>query len=626
MLKRKNKKMNKKHMGMLLTTISMFFFAILIGPMDCFTHGYFCDVAKYDQIPAEGFVGQVSLEKQDFVMEFSPVKSHFVGFQIKLINQLEGNTGELYLTIYDKDDKQVDEITVDISKVASEAWYHTYINADLRQGVRYKLRISARNCETFPCLQIVEPNYLSDENISGNLLIGYAYAASTFTFQNKVLICLFLVAIWGILCEEILLTGKCKKLCGYAAVFFLMTAVLSWNYMYNSMNNHNTGFGDFQSDSEKTVVEPIDAVRKGVWFTTDDQMGYGLGTYNTNGELRAYKSQYGLQGKIFCYLAGCMDENQAIANLNLICSIITAAVFAMIVLLLYQKYNSLMSGCFFVTFWLSPWVVNFARNLYWVEFTWFLPMAIGLLCAWKISKMRWRIFSYCAAFVSVVVKCLCGYEYISTIMLGMISFLLVDLVKAFMNKDKRSFILLFRTTFMVGIAALVGFMTAICIHADLRGSGDVLEGIKTIFEQDVLRRTMGGDLNAFKEELWPSFNASVWETFCRYFKFPRADEYGVMLPSEIIVGVEGNLFPALCIIPLCLFAFDYKRHKLNVEQPAMYVVFFLASISWFCLAKSHSYVHPHMNYVLWYFGYVQICFYVIVSRMAELFQKNALKD
>ena len=49
------------------------------------------------------------------------------------------------------------------------------------------------------------------------------------------------------------------------------------------------------------------------------------------------------------------------------------------------------------------------------------------------------------------------------------------------------------------------------------------------------------------------------------------------------------------------------------EFVALYIVTFLTSVSWFVLAKSHSYVHTHINFVLWYMGYVQVCLYVIVD-------------
>ena len=154
----------------------------------------------------------------------------------------------------------------------------------------------------------------------------------------------------------------------------------------------------------------------------------------------------------------------------------------------------------------------------------------------------------------------------------------------------------------------MGFMTAIVIHASLRGNGSIMEGIKSIIEVDVLRRTHGANLNYLGSLWWESMNASVWEVFCEYFKFS----------TEIITGINGNLFPSLCITPLIIFGYDiYKKNTVNIKQAAAYCVLFLTSISWFCLAKSHSYQHPHMNYVVWYFGFVQICIYIIVGRIVQ---------
>ena len=92
------------------------------------------------------------------------------------------------------------------------------------------------------------------------------------------------------------------------------------------------------------------------------------------------------------------------------------------------KYNLLLAVIYYLTFLLSPWIVNFARNLYWVEFTWFIPMAIGLFCSININNKICRFTSYLLAFFSILIKCLCGYEYISTIMLSMITFLVIDFV------------------------------------------------------------------------------------------------------------------------------------------------------------------------------------------------------
>ena len=108
-----------------------------------------------------------------------------------------------------------------------------------------------------------------------------------------------------------------------------------------------------------------------------------------------------------------------------------------------------MAFIFYITFLLSPWIVNFARNLYWVEFTWFLPMLIGLYCSYRIHSKNCRIFCYVAGFLTIAAKCLCGYEYISTIMLGLIAFLLIDFLKSVFEKDFKKSKLLFNTIFIL---------------------------------------------------------------------------------------------------------------------------------------------------------------------------------
>ena len=703
---------NRKLTGIILSTLIMVMLIVYMGPVDGFTHGYYVDEINCDQIAAEDFMDTISLEPAGYEMVFAPQKAHMNGFEIYLVNQSDGNTGNLVLTVLD-DATVIDTIRVDLSKVPNASWYKVYTSCKLKRGHEYVLRFSTDNCQVAPCLQNVSTDYLPDESLSGNVLISYAYAEPTFTLQNKIVIVMFLVAIWmfivGFNTNE-----RIRQYIHIMAGFLFMTTLLTWNYMYNSMDDQNEKFINFQADSETLVTSVIYDDRNGESFRGDDEQGFGLGRYfdlkgcldryglsyktdddwlngysrtegaivvNSNiysqevaipgnyilfangdsfqitdvdyykykdsdiviylnsgheltsakngslddavfydsnnnqlarSRITAYKSQYGFQGKFFRYIARFMEDDQAIATLNLICSIATALVFVMIVYLISLKYNRILAGCFLITFWLSPWIVNFARNLYWVEFTWFIPMAIGLFCAWKINSRKCRIASYILTLITITGKCLCGYEYISVVMMGLIAFLLVDLVLAFISKDRHQSVLLLRTSVIIGIMALIGFAIAICIHAPLRGNGNLIAGIKDIIEQDVMRRTNGSDLNNFDAASWPSLNASVWEVFCMYFHFS----------TEVIMGISGNLFPAICIIPLCIFGYEYKMKKLNVELLSMYIVFFLTSISWFCLAKAHSYIHTHMNYVLWYFGYVQICLYIIVNKIVEVFRKG----
>lgn len=693
--------MKKKQWKVLFLIFITFLLILLLGPMDVFRHGYYCDVVEYDEISSEDRLGYADLQNGAYELKFSPVKKYFTGFEINLINQPKGNKGKLKFSIYNSNGKQVDEIRADLKQISATKWYKLYANKTLKKGEIYTLKISAEECATVPYLQLVDSDCLGKENISGNVLLGYAYAESTFDFQNKILIIMFLIALCGLICVRILDHNKHAIIVGRVAVFVLLTSVLTWNFMYNSMDNDNNDFEDFQSDSESLVTAVLAADHAHVGLR-EGELGYGLGVhyYNIkdnfhdkenlksdenwnngyscssvsicidsniytkqiamvgnsvqfangsmfqiinvsddgdcisidlnaermlteskygeltevifydqnmvqlpNGILTAYPSQYGLQGKIFKHLARHMEYEGAAENLKLICSMAAAVVFVLIVFLLSKRYNRVLGGVFFVTFLLSPWIVNFASNLYWVEFTWFLPMVIGLFCAWKVDNKYCRIFSYVAAFVAVTVKCLCGYEYITSVMMGLILFLLSDFVMACIKGDRKQQFLLFRTIFILGILALAGFITAICIHAPLRGNGSIAKGIKSIFIDDVLRRTTGADLNHYTEDYVVALGASVWETVCKYFHFN----------TQIITGIDGNLFPLLCIIPVLIFIIGLRRNSLDFEFVALYIVTFLTSVSWFVLAKSHSYVHTHINFVLWYMGYVQVCLYVIVD-------------
>ena len=706
------KKIKSKQGVFFIISVVLLLMIIAIGPMDVFTHGYYYDEINIEEA-AEDLDVPIELSQGDYEMHFSPAKKHFAGVEILMRNQPDENCGTLVMTIKERNGKVLDIINVDLSKVKDNIWYKTYVSAKLKPGQVYSLTFSLRGCEATPSLVTIDRDYLREETLDGNVALAYAYKESTFDFQTKSLIFLFAISLWlWVACKILIKDNFGKKLISKFSLFMFMTGVLTWNYMYNSMDNANSGFDNFEEFSETFVTSVILAEENDVWFTEAGHIGFGLGRYHdkfggyysyvrtpvsdddwnkgysktesafiinsneytneviqdidlvrfSNGNtfrvieiindwknivirleadrslnsekyggvedivfinskkeeykpaiLTAYTSQYGLQGKIFRRLARYIADDIEIETLHLLCALATATVFSVIVLLMVAKYNPLLACISFITFLLAPCVVNFARNLYWVEFTWFIPMAVGVFCTYKINDRKCR---YIAAFLAITMKCLCGYEYISSIMMGLISFMLVDFIAAITKRDKEKAKLLFRTIVIIGFVALLGFMAAICIHAPLRAEGNILGGIKNIFEQDVLKRTRGGDLNDFSPVLWESFNTSVWKVFCKYFKFP----------TEVVTGVAGNLFPLLCCSPLVIFAYEYHKKKLNIDMVAMYIVFFLTSVSWFCLAKSHSYIHYSQNYVMWYMGFVQTCFYIIVNKIAEVCRKSKEDD
>jgi hypothetical protein len=154
------------------------------------------------------------------------------------------------------------------------------------------------------------------------------------------------------------------------------------------------------------------------------------------------------------------------------------------------------------------------------------------------------------------------------------------------------------------------------MHAGIKGDGNILLGIKHIIQEDVMRRTSGADLNQFDPVYWPSFNASIWQVCMMYFNFQ----------TEIITGINGNLFPLLSILPIFVFVSDFHSNKKNIGVVTLYALSFFGSISWLVLAKSHSYIHTHINFIIWYFGFIQICIYILLDKAIRIFRKDGSKN
>jgi hypothetical protein len=89
-----------------------------------------------------------------------------------------------------------------------------------------------------------------------------------------------------------------------------------------------------------------------------------------------YKSQYGLQGVVFSYIYRHIAFFETVGALQFL----NAALFAVVLVLLCREYKITFENHFGLVFLISmlgsPWIVSFARNLYWVPFLWFLPALI----------------------------------------------------------------------------------------------------------------------------------------------------------------------------------------------------------------------------------------------------------
>ncbi len=382
----------------------------------------------------------------------------------------------------------------------------------------------------------------------------------------------------------------------------------------------------FQVDSEDLAVGPIYAVTEGVELDTEC---YGLGRlyfenypddyvyYNViaNGasfadsyEYVPYRSQIGLQGMIYQLVAkglsGILSFQLIYQGFRLACLMLFVAIVFLIVIQLKKRYGMQFALVFGGVTLLSPWTQNFACNLYWVEFTWFIPLLLGLLI---LNVPEKKIIWYVLFYLSVLVKSMCGYEYLSTILMSGVLFLLVEW---FLHQERRKNI--FKQVVVIAIISVLAFFTAYLIHAYIYGGGNIGNGLKML-QLDLVGRRTYGDAQYYDAGYADSLNASILSVLNKYIGF--GDVHSVPMFVLFIATIAVLIYR------------KYKMHDQSKKDVCMFIISLLSTFSWLILAKGHSYMHTHMNFVLFYMGWAQISFYIIIKTViehsgVELIRKN----
>ena len=311
--------------------------------------------------------------------------------------------------------------------------------------------------------------------------------------------------------------------------------------------------------------------------------------------LTPYLSQYGIQGVLFSELYNIFPSLNAQHRIN---SLFFALTISALVLVYRKIISTDFAIIFFLTIIFSYWVMLFARNLYWIPFSWFLPAVFSgcyLNAKKNINKILWLI----AVYFSFLFKSLAGYEFISSVILFAAAIFVFKLFNPISSIGKLQSV---KGFFIICFLGVAGFLTALLIHANIRGD-TIFEGLQSIYELDVKRRTYGNpEVFSADREVYASLSASAlaviktyifgWKT--QFLKFMPGSSFFLLLLTSV-----GTIF----------YRF-YENHQNKSRDLGLFVAFIMPPLSWFILAKSHSYVHIHINFVLWYLGFAAAIIYI----------------
>ena len=373
----------------------------------------------------------------------------------------------------------------------------------------------------------------------------------------------------------------------------------------------------FQVDSETLVVDPIlmdykaikaDFGAFGLGCIDDDDEEYPIPLYTEflkpGSDMneyfhcyRKYTSQIGLQGYIFRGIAHIVRTTAVIGVLRFLCCLLLVTVLYFIAAGLKWRYGFHFAVAFWIVALISPFFKNFAPNLYWVAFTWFLPMLLGIL---TLRFQEKRALMYLFFFLTILIKCMCGYEFISTIMMSGIVFQTVEWIT---GRDSRMG--KFKCVLLSGISMLMGFVSAAAIHVFILSNefykGDLKQGLH-FFIFDLANKRTNGAAADFEERLGDSLNASVWDVIKSYF---WESGYSKLLLTLILVAVF------VVVMDMLIFRKDHR------VQLALIALQLISVLSWLVLAKSHAYFHKHIDFVLFDLGLTQTCLYCILKAFSD---------
>lgn len=398
-------------------------------------------------------------------------------------------------------------------------------------------------------------------------------------------------------------------------------------------------FKTFQQDSEALIVGRLVPETEGGMFA---QGGFPRRVISADGadvtyrhylegaaplppeRFSVYFGQVGVQGNFFALVdkilktAG-LSPGTRLKILQTATAAALAIVIGWIVWMFSIEFGRGGALAAYLLMFLSPWLTVFARNLYWVPFTWFLPIAL----TWHFyvthpAKRAFDPISTAACGTALALKALCGFEYVSDIAGTMATIVLYGSLGAGVS---------FRRLIWNSVSLIVAGVTAIgsSIGLQILCLGVYLGSFSAAtndFFFRISKRTYG-DPSQFGELYALSLKANPFDVLLQYFsgspilRVPRVEAGWIVIPLFIAL-LAGSIF-------LLKNGKDEAARWTGARLLLLVFGSFISSVSWHILAKGHSQVHTHMNYVLWHLPFMLLAGPIAVHLCKRLCQNLQVK-
>ncbi|MDP5182817.1 hypothetical protein QOZ88_09205 [Blastococcus sp. BMG 814] len=367
----------------------------------------------------------------------------------------------------------------------------------------------------------------------------------------------------------------------------------------------------FQQDSDSLVVD--------LMLNPGSALFPQLG-----GVERNYASQFGLQGMVMNWLS---PGDHFYEALRLTTSMLTGAVFAAAVIAVWRAWGGRAASVLFALLAISFWTNGFGASTYWQLWTLLLPTLVPLLVWPHLGSGRRKWLRGGAIIAGLVfLKCLCGYEFISTVLLGVAAAVGFHEFRGRIDRRLLSRLVLAMAT------GLVGFVLAVGVHvAQLMAK----YGDASIIRTRMFERTVSPS-DAAEMLVWArGVDDPLWgwlvqgDSMLGLWAFQLV--HYLTNPAVAIPAPEGTGFGLAAYgIPIWAFVVVFaliagqavrgRQEDAAVQRRlALSAGIALAGgMSWLVLAYGHMIHHAHMDSIVFYLPFLPLVFAMIALRVQTI--------
>lgn len=294
------------------------------------------------------------------------------------------------------------------------------------------------------------------------------------------------------------------------------------------------------------------------------------------------------------------------------------AVQLLTALAVWQELGVLPAAFWMAAILLAPWLQRGMKDLYWVPWTWQLPLlAVLLLCRCTCARGRTPRWCWPLVSLAVLVRCMCGFEFITTFLILCEIPLCYAAAKAYcVEKAPQRACRWLGRAVGAGAAALTGAAAALALW----------------FGQECL--CFGSTAAA-----WQNMAEAITDRISLTDDAVRAVTIGQVLAQYFVLDTEPvlQLGPAavtagqLLLFGLAVGAVSVVialRRGVAAQLVPLGVVWLLslaAPASWMVLSKAHAAIHTHLVPMLWHFAFVPVSC-MLLPALAALLIRGRKKD